>query len=81
MVDLLIGYPTLKIHELRHTFATLLVASGVDIVTAKNLMGHSDSRMLTKIYAHLVDQNAVSAMDKMGDELFKEKKGKIIKFA
>ena len=40
-------------HRLRHTYATLLYSSGVDLLTAKELLGHSDVSTTLKIYTHL----------------------------
>lgn len=62
----------ISLHQLRHTFATLLVANGVDIVTAKTLMGHSDTKMLTELYAHVVPENVSKATDMIGNILYKE---------
>jgi hypothetical protein len=42
-------------HTFRHTFASRLIASGVDLVTVKELLGHSDIKIRCKItmrYAH-----------------------------
>lgn len=61
-----------SIHQLRHTFATLLVANGVDIVTAKTLMGHSDTKTLTEIYAHSVPENVSRATELIGGILYKD---------
>lgn len=44
--------PKLSAHELRHTRATLWIASGVDPMMAARLLGHSDTKMLMKIYDH-----------------------------
>jgi len=44
--------PVLSPHELRHTRATLWIAQGVDPYIAARLLGHSDLKMLTKIYDH-----------------------------
>lgn len=41
----------LRFHDLRHTFATRLVTSGVDIVTVQRLLGHQTLAM-TQRYAH-----------------------------
>ncbi|MFC1888839.1 tyrosine-type recombinase/integrase [Thermodesulfobacteriota bacterium] len=46
-----IGLPELRIHDLRHTFASRLVMTGVDLPTVKELMGHKDITM-TMRYAH-----------------------------
>ncbi len=53
-----------KLHTLRHTFASHLVMSGVDLPTVKNLMGHSDIQT-TMIYAHLAPDHLAGAVDKL----------------
>ncbi len=42
-------------HTLRHTFATRMLESGVDIYTLKELLGHS-SVSVTEGYLHLCDR-------------------------
>jgi site-specific recombinase XerD len=39
-------------HDLRHTFASLAVSSGVDLYAVPRLLGHQDITM-TQRYAHL----------------------------
>jgi len=39
------GIKSLRFHDLRHTFATRLVLSGVDLVTVSKLLGHSTIHM------------------------------------
>jgi integrase len=49
-----IGLPTLKLHELRHTFATLVLESGTfDMFELCRLMGHASVAITDKVYAHL----------------------------
>lgn len=58
-------------HTLRHTFASRLVGSGVDIVTVKELLGHS-SISITMRYAHTnfdSKRAAVEKLDGLGDNL------------
>ena len=58
-------------HTLRHTFASRLVNRGVDIVTVKELLGHS-SISVTMRYAHTnIDSKraAVEKLDGLGDNL------------
>ena len=44
--------PELSPHEIRHTRATLWIAQGIDPYMVARLLGHSDLKMLTKIYDH-----------------------------
>jgi site-specific recombinase XerD len=58
-------------HKLRHTFASRLIASGVDVVTVKELLGHS-SIVTTMRYTHpQLDskRNAVAKLEGFGDVL------------
>ncbi len=60
------GIKNLTFHTLRHTFATRLVLSGVDLVTVSKLLGHSTIHM-TMRYSHPTPEalkNAVSKLDK-----------------
>ena len=45
------GLPRIRLHDLRHTAASLLAANGVPIVTAAALLGH-DPMVYAKTYAH-----------------------------
>ena len=59
----------LKLHSLRHTFATNLVGQGVDIYTVSRLLGHSDIKT-TLIYAKAniaTLEQAVKKLDKPED--------------
>ena len=50
-VSRLAGIKDGRFHDIRHTFGSNLIRSGVDVVTVKELLGHSDLRM-TQIYTH-----------------------------
>lgn len=45
--------PELHFHELRHSYASLLISKGVDIYTVSKMMGHSNIQMTASRYAHL----------------------------
>jgi site-specific recombinase XerD len=45
------GLPKMRIHDLRHSFATMATAIGEDIRTLKDVLGHTKITT-TEIYAH-----------------------------
>lgn len=47
-----IGFHNLKFHELRHTQATQLLNSGIDIKTVQTRLGHSSASTTLDFYAH-----------------------------
>ncbi len=46
--------PSVSIHSLRHTNASLLIANGVNITTVSKRLGHATTATTTKIYAHAI---------------------------
>jgi integrase len=50
----------LTLHNFRHTYATILLNSGVDISTVQHLLGHKHIKT-TMIYAKTLDQNKMKA--------------------
>lgn len=57
--------PLIRFHDLRHSFASNLVAAGVDIYTIQKLMRHS-SLAMTERYAHLSPDFLGQAVEKIG---------------
>ena len=51
------GVPDATFHALRHTFATLLLGSGVDIKTAQTALGHKRASITIDTYAHAIPGN------------------------
>lgn len=60
-----ITIPNITPHMLRHTFCTMMYENGVDIMTAKNQMGHSDIKTTLAIYTHISDDHTAEEMQKM----------------
>lgn len=52
-----LGFEGLKLHELRHTQATILLACGIDIKTVQMRLGHSSASLTLNLYAHAVPEN------------------------
>lgn len=53
----------IRFHDLRHTFCTMLRDSGVDIKQAMIWMGHSDEKMILKIYDHVTERRTQTSVD------------------
>lgn len=44
----------IRFHDIRHTYASILIAEGVDIVKISNRLGHSNPKITFEYYAHLL---------------------------
>ena len=42
----------IRFHDLRHTCATLLIETGVPLITVKELLGHANIAVTANIYTH-----------------------------
>lgn len=58
------GLRDVSFHALRHTFASHLVMVGVDLVTVRDLMGHSSINMMLRS-AHLTPDHKVAAVKQL----------------
>jgi integrase len=58
--------PDVRLHDLRHTFASLLVSGGASLEMIGKLLGHSQMRT-TQRYAHLMDSPLRSGVDAVAD--------------
>lgn len=58
-----------RVHDLRHTCASLLLAQGVDARTIMETLGHSTITMTLDTYAHVMQTTLRAAADRMDDAL------------
>jgi integrase len=56
----------LRIHDLRHTFASVLINKGVSIYEVQTLLGHSNVQM-TQRYAHLAPDTLQQRTELVGE--------------
>ena len=62
--------PEIRLHDLRHTCATILIAEGVDIETISHRLGHSRASVTLDVYGHFMehlDDTAADALAKILD--------------
>jgi integrase len=55
------GLGKVRFHDLRHTAATLAIASGVDVRTTGALLGHASAKMTLDTYGHALPRAAEAA--------------------
>src|SRR5882672_4823370 len=54
-----------RLHDTRHTTATLLLAAGVDLYAVARILRHSDPKITFETYAHLVPGYLHSQIDRL----------------
>ena len=60
-----IGMPDLHPHELRHTAASLAIASGADVKVVQQMLGHGSATMTLDTYGHLFENRLDEVADAM----------------
>ena len=63
------GIPTVRFHDLRHTFATIALQNGVDIKTVSGMLGHFSAGFTLDTYAHVTTAAQKEAAATMGNVL------------
>jgi len=66
----LAGVPDARVHDGRHTAATLLIAQGVRLEVVQELLGHS-SITVTRGYAHVASAMARAGVEALGKKLLR----------
>jgi integrase len=61
--------PRIRLHDLRHTCATFLVAQGVPLRAVMEILGHSGIAITSDTYSHVLPTLLSDAADKMNDLL------------
>jgi integrase len=60
--------PPVRLHDLRHSYATLMLEAGVDLKTVSQALGHSTIRTTADTYAHVtpaMQQSAAERLDRI----------------
>lgn len=64
--------PLIKLHDLRHCTASLLIANGVDIATVSRMMGHSKISITLDCYTHALKKNDETISNKLTELLISD---------
>lgn len=65
----LAGLTPIRVHDLRHSHASLLISQGVNVAVISRRLGHKSIKTTLNIYAHMFDKDAKEAAD-MLDKLY-----------
>ena len=61
-----IGRPTIRVHDLRHTAASIWLGSGADPKVVQRVLGHASATMTMDLYGHLIDTNLWDSAKRVG---------------
>ena len=64
------GVPGLRVHDLRHTHAAVLISAGRPLTAIQRRLGHSSIAVTSDLYGHLmpeVDEGIIAAVENMID--------------
>lgn len=64
----------IRLHDLRHTSATLLIQQGIDLKTVQNRLGHADPSMVMQRYGHVTKTMTSKAVSALEDAIYQGNK-------
>jgi integrase len=62
--------PTIRLHDLRHTWATLALAAGIDVAIVAKRLGHGSPATTWATYQHVVTGMQTDAAEKLAALIF-----------
>ena len=57
------GLPRIRLHDLRHTHATLALAAGIHLKVVSERLGHSTVAFTTDVYTHAIPSMEAEAAE------------------
>jgi integrase len=64
------GLRKIRFHDLRHTFASLLIANGEDVVRVSRLLGHASPNITLNVYSHMLPKEHYGGADRLTELVF-----------
>lgn len=62
------GMRKIRVHDLRHTYASLLIQNGESLAYVKEQMGHSSIKITVDVYGHLAPRGNQDAVNRLDDD-------------
>ena len=62
-----VGFPRIRVHDLRHSHASLLIDMGIDIKKVSERLGHESVKTTWDIYAHLYPDKDVELANRLNE--------------
>ena len=69
------GLRKIRFHDLRHTFASLMIANGEDIVRVSRLLGHASPKITLDVYAHMLPDDHYGSAERLKSLIYGDAKG------
>jgi integrase len=57
------GLPHVRVHDLRHTAATIMLQAGIPVPTVSAILGHESAALTYRVYAHVIPDDQQRAAD------------------
>jgi integrase len=64
------GVPRIRLHDLRHTWATLALQAGVDVKVVSERLGHSTATITRDVYQHVTPAMQSDAAERVAGLIF-----------
>jgi integrase len=61
------GVAPLRVHDLRHTCASLAIAAGADVKVLQRMLGHASAALTLDRYGHLMPGQERSVADRLDE--------------
>jgi len=72
------GVDRIRFHDMRHTYASLLIEQGENIKYIQNQLGHSSPSITLDVYAHLLKPSNPQAASKLENTIFSDSGSKMV---
>jgi integrase len=72
------GLPSVRFHDLRHAYASLLIAQGENIKYIQNQLGHASPTITLNVYAHLMKDRNPEAARRLENSVFGDSGSKLV---